>query len=91
MKRYTMLGALAALVLTGAAAAGCGKGEAANNPADSVRTAVLGPDDVARAARRDLIAGVPVSGTLQPSVEVRIASPIPEVVEQVFVKEGQAV
>lgn len=91
MKRYTMLGTLAALALAGAGIVGCGKGEAANQPADSVRTAVLGPDDVAHAARRDLIAGVPVSGTLQPSVEVRIASPIPEVVEQVFVKEGQAV
>ena len=91
MKRYTMLGALTALALAGAAMTGCGKGEAAGHPADSLRTAVLGPDDVARAARRDLIAGVPVSGTLQPSVEVRIASPIPEVVEQVFVKEGQAV
>jgi RND family efflux transporter MFP subunit len=91
MKRYTMLGALAALALTGATLAGCGKGTAAEQAADSIRTAVLGPDDVARAARRDLIAGVPVSGTLQPSVEVRIASPIPEVVEQVYVKEGQAV
>ena len=91
MKRYTMLGALTALALVGAGIAGCGRGKAAGQPADSLRTAVLGPDDVVRAARRDLIAGVPVSGTLQPSVEVRIASPIPEVVEQVFVKEGQAV
>src|SRR5512143_1926073 len=91
MKRYTMLGTLAALALAGAGIAGCGKGTAAEQPAGSVRTAVLGPDDVARAARRDLIAGVPVSGTLEPAVEVRIASPIPEVVEQVFVKEGQAV
>lgn len=91
MKRYTMLGALTALAFAGAGIAGCGKGEAAGQPADSLRSAVLGPDDVARAARRDLIAGVPVSGTLQPSLEVRIASPIPEVVDQVLVKEGQAV
>src|SRR5512146_565174 len=91
MKRYTMLGTLAALALAGAGIAGCGKGTAAEQPAGSVRTAVLGPDDVARAARRDLIAGVPGSGTLEPAVEGRIASPIAEVVEQVFVKEGQAV
>lgn len=91
MKRYTMLGTLAALALAGAGIAGCHKGTAAEQPAGSARTAVLGPDDVARAARRDLIAGVPVSGTLEPAVEVRIASPIPEVVDQVFVKEGQAV
>jgi RND family efflux transporter MFP subunit len=91
MKRYTMLGTLSVLVLTGAGIPGCGKGTAAEQPADSLGTAVLGPDDVTRAARRDLIAGVPVSGTLQPSLEVRIASPIPEVVDQVLVKEGEAV
>jgi len=91
MKRYTMLGTLSVLVLTGAGIAGCGKGTAAEQPADSLRAAVLGPDDVARAVRRDLIAGVPVSGTLHPSLEVRIASPIPEVVDQVLVKEGEAV
>lgn len=91
MKRHTMLGALTALALAGAGLTGCGKGTAAEKTADSLRTAVLGPDDVARVARRDLIAGVPVSGTLQPAVEVRIASPIPEVVDQVLVKEGQAV
>jgi len=39
----------------------------------------------------DLIAGVPVSGTLDPAVVIRIASPIPEVVEAVYVKEGEAV
>ena len=91
MKRYAIRSALAGLALGGATLTGCGKGEAAGQPADSIRAAVLGPNDVARAARRDLIAGVPVSGTLQPSLEVRISSPIPEVVEQVLVKEGQAV
>lgn len=91
MKRYTILGAVTLLAAAGATLAGCGRGAEAGQPADSVRAAVLGPDDVARAARADLIAGVPVSGTLQPSLEVRIASPIPEVVEQVLVKEGQPV
>jgi len=37
------------------------------------------------------VSGVPVSGTLEPSVEVRIASPIPEVLEEVLVREGDTV
>jgi RND family efflux transporter MFP subunit len=92
MKRYILAGALATVILAGAIIARCGRGaEAADTLADSARAAVLGPDDVTRVARRNLIAGVPVSGTLQPAVEVRIASPIPEVVDEVLVKEGQAV
>jgi RND family efflux transporter MFP subunit len=92
MKRYMIVGALATVVLAGVIIVRCGRGvEAADSPADSTRAAVLGPDDVARVVRRDLIAGVPVSGTLQPALEVRITSPIPEVVDQVLVKEGQAV
>ena len=92
MKRYMILGALASVLLAGVIIARCGRGaEAADTPADSARAAVLGPDDVAPVVRRDLIAGVPVSGTLQPAVEVRIASPIPEVVDEVLVKEGQPV
>jgi membrane fusion protein (multidrug efflux system) len=87
-----MLGTVAAVTLAAVAMARCGGGaEAADTPADSIRTAVLGPDDVAPVTRRDLIAGIPVSGTLQPSEEVRITSPIPEVVDQVLVKEGEAV
>ena len=53
--------------------------------------AVLGPNDVAQVQKSDLIAGVPVSGTLEPAVDIRIASPIAEVLEAVLVKEGQAV
>jgi membrane fusion protein, multidrug efflux system len=93
MKRYIILGGLAGIVLVAALAARRGEraGAATRAATDSTAAAVLGPSDLARAARRDLIAGLPVSGTLEPSLEVRIASPIPEVVEQVFVKEGQAV
>jgi RND family efflux transporter MFP subunit len=93
MKRYVILGALAGLVLIGVLAGRRGEraGAATRAAADSGHVAVLGGSDVARAARVDLIAGVPVSGTLDPSLVIRIASPIPEVVEEVFVKEGQAV
>ncbi len=93
MKRYLVVGALAGVALIAALAVRRAEraGAATRVAADSSRVAVLGQADVARAARADLIAGVPVSGTLEPSLEVRIASPIPEVVEQVLVKEGQAV
>jgi RND family efflux transporter MFP subunit len=92
MKRYMIFGAIATILVAGVTVARCSSGaEAADTPADSVRAAVLGPDDVASVARRDLIEGVPVSGTLQPALEVRIASPIPEVLDAVLVKEGQAV
>jgi len=95
MKRYLIGGGLAGVLLiallasrhTDRARAATGGAEAT----DSTRVAVLGASDVARAARSDLVAGVPVSGTLEPALVVRIASPIPEVVEQVLVKEGQAV
>ncbi len=92
MKRYLIVGALVggALLVLVAARRG-GRGEAARAAADTARVAVLGPSDVAPAARTDLISGVPVSGTLEPAVDIRLASPIPEVVEQVLVKEGQAV
>ena len=93
MKRYVIVGAVAGVLLIGVLAARRGeRAGAAPRPApDSVRAAVLGSTDVARVAPTDLISGVPVSGTLKPSLEVRIASPIAEVVDAVLVKEGQAV
>jgi RND family efflux transporter MFP subunit len=54
-------------------------------------SSVLGPNDVAQVEKADLVEGIPLSGTLQPAVDVRIASPIPEVIEQVLVNEGDAV
>src|SRR5262245_11844595 len=81
------------LAAAGLLLSGC-KGETGKAETSSERPAsvsILGPNDVATADHRDLIEGLPVSGTLQPAVDVRIASPIPEVVEEVLVKEGQAV
>jgi len=93
MKRYLIGGALAGVVLIALVASRrADRARAATRgPIDSTRVAVLGTNDVARAARIDLISGVPVSGTLEPALVIRIASPIPEVVEQVLVKEGEAV
>ncbi len=90
--RILAFAALAALL-----AAGCG-GEAnpkpaAGAPATSVAAdaALLAPTDVASAARLDLAAGVPVSGTLSAAWEAQITSPFDDVVEEVLVREGQRV
>jgi len=93
MKRYIIGGAVVGVALIAIVAARRGEraGAATRGAADSMRAVVLGSNDVAHVKRADVISGVPVSGTLQPSLVVRIASPIPEVVEQVLVKEGQAV
>jgi multidrug efflux pump subunit AcrA (membrane-fusion protein) len=93
MKRYVIVGAVAGAVLIALLAARRGEraGAATHTSADSGHTFELGASDLVRAARVDLIAGVPVSGTLDPSVVVRIASPIPDVVEAVLVREGEAV
>lgn len=94
MKRYLILGALVVVALIAVAAAHRAEragATPATTTADSSSVAVLGANDVARAARADLITGVPVSGTLRPALSIRIASPIAEVVQVVLVKEGQAV
>lgn len=93
MKRYVIAGALIGVALLAVAAArGSRTGAAATAAsADSSHAAVLGPSDIAQAKVVDVLAGVPVSGTLEPAVDVRISAPIPEVVDQVLVKEGQAV
>jgi len=86
--------ALALTVAAGLAAlAGCGgqTGKAETTGAAARPAALLGPNDVWTATRADLIAGVPISGTLDPAVDIRINSPTPEVLERVLVEEGQAV
>jgi membrane fusion protein (multidrug efflux system) len=91
--RILIVAALAALV-----AAGCGgasnKKPVAGTPASPeaiADAALLAPTDVAVAARLDLAAGVPVSGTLSAGWEARITSPFDDIVEEVLVREGQVV
>ncbi|MBI1966593.1 MAG: efflux RND transporter periplasmic adaptor subunit [Gemmatimonadetes bacterium] len=93
MKRYLTVGALAGVALIVILAArSSGRTDVPERAeADLARTAVLGPSDVASATRADLIAGVPVSGTLDPAIDIRITSPAPEVLDAVVVKEGEAV
>lgn len=89
--RYRVM-AVGALVL--AALGGCGAregGRDATAGTDSTRTAFLAASDVQRLGRADLSAGIPVSGTLEPAVDVTISAPLGEVLDEVMVKEGQAV
>ncbi|MFI5370651.1 MAG: efflux RND transporter periplasmic adaptor subunit [Candidatus Eisenbacteria bacterium] len=79
---------LAALV----SLAGCGGSRTSANPgAGDPPAALLAATDVALSARTDLVAGLPVSGTLTPATEVLIGAPLAEVIEEVPVREGQIV
>jgi multidrug efflux pump subunit AcrA (membrane-fusion protein) len=94
MQAYRSLVLALAVVTVAAAVAGCRdatqKAEATDS-ASARPASVLGPSDVWTVQHTDLIAGVPVSGTLEPNVDIKINSPTPEVLDEVLVKEGQAV
>jgi RND family efflux transporter MFP subunit len=81
-------------------AAGCGGERGGAKAADEetakkgktdAGAALLAASDVGAATRADLVAGVPVSGTLAPWVDVRISAPVVEVIDEVLVREGQSV
>src|SRR5436853_2854346 len=67
------------------------QGKAESPDGRRLTAAVLGPNDVAQVVKTDVVEGIPVSGTLEPAVDVKIASPIAEVVTAVLVNEGQSV
>ena len=76
-------------------AAGCGgakekQGDAAAQDALNA-PARLAATDIAIATRLDLAAGIPVSGSLEPAIDVRITAPVTEMIDRVLVKEGDAV
>src|SRR5262245_35579272 len=92
MTRVTMSALLAVGALTiSQIACGGESSKAETRAAAAPATSVLGPNDVATVEKTDIVEGIPVSGTLEPAVDVRIASPIPEVIEAVMVNEGEAV
>lgn len=62
----------------------------AQTGADAQRISV-GPSDVATAARTTLVAGVPVSGSLEPKVSITVGAPMAEQIVETFVDEGQRV
>jgi RND family efflux transporter MFP subunit len=70
-----------------AALAGCG----AKRDTAGTEAALLSPRDLSPVTRTDLATGLPVQGTLEPSVDVSVIAPYPEVLDAVLVKEGQAV
>jgi RND family efflux transporter MFP subunit len=86
-----MPAAAVALVAFGPAMlAGCG-GKTDAKSAATPAAALLARGDVATVTRTDLVAGVPVSGTLAPALDVRISAPMSELIDQVLVREGQPV
>ncbi|HTO89807.1 MAG TPA: efflux RND transporter periplasmic adaptor subunit [Candidatus Sulfotelmatobacter sp.] len=91
MKRVTKLWMGAALLAL-VAVYGCG-GKSGDSAAAGVaqNAALLAASDVGVVTRTDLTSGVPVSGTLTPSVDVKVTAPMAELIEQVLVREGQAV
>ena len=81
---------IASMLLGVLAVAGCGGGAKSTKNATAESAALLAAADVGRVVTTDLAAGVPVSGTLTPSVDVKISSPMAEVLD-VLVSEGQHV
>jgi RND family efflux transporter MFP subunit len=80
---------LAAVLALGGCAGSQDSATAEQKAAD--RALLLGARDVAEVERADLAAGVPVSGTLRPATDIHITAPAPDQLDQVLVKEGQAV
>jgi membrane fusion protein (multidrug efflux system) len=88
MKRF---GLTAAAALAAALTAACGgktDGVQAENAPGKIS---LGASDVGVAVRTTVRSGVPVSGALEPKVDITVGAPLAEQVVEVFVDEGQAV
>jgi len=83
----TLAATLVALLST----TGCGrKGDVADADAEAAKIS-LGASDVATAVRATLSSGVPVSGSLEPKVNITVGSPMAEQLVETFVEEGQRV
>lgn len=88
MKRSAI--ALAAAVAAALSTAGCQRQAAAGADAAQQKITV-GAADVATAARADVWSGVPVSGPLEPKVDITVGAPIAEQLVETYVDEGQRV
>ena len=88
MKRAVIASLFASMLI---ALAGCGGGAKTTKSVTAESAALLAAADVGRVVTTDLAAGVPVSGTLTPLVDVKISSPMAEIIEAVLVSEGQHV
>lgn len=81
---------IASMLLGVVALAGCG-GAKTTRSTTTESAALLAAADVGHVVTTDLAAGVPVSGTLTPSLDVKISAPMAEIIDAVLVSEGQHV
>ena len=81
---------LAILMLTGTFVAGCGPRKAAD-ATETEAPVVVGPENIAVAAKTTLLDGPAISGTLGAEREARVRAELGGSVLQVFVEPGQAV
>lgn len=89
MKRF---GLPIAATLAVALAAGCGERNTDSAQAENAPEKIsIGASDVATAVRTTLHAGVPVSGSLEPKVQITVGAPVAEQIVEMFLEEGQAV
>ena len=89
MKRF---GVTAAAALAAAIAAGCGGQSADGARAENAPERIsMGASDVATVALATLRAGVPVSGSLEPKVQITVGAPVAEQIVEMYVDEGQPV
>ena len=92
MNRHTLVYMAAALAVA-LTLHGCAQSDSAAKTGEKAEAeaVLLAPADVAEVRVADLSAGVPVSGSLRPSVDIKLTAPLPDLIEQVLVQEGQAV
>jgi RND family efflux transporter MFP subunit len=88
MKRFGLLVAAALAAALSTACGGKTDGAQAENAPVKI---TLGASDVGVALRTTVRSGVPVSGALEPKVDITVGAPLAEQVVEMFVDEGQAV
>ncbi len=90
--RWTLaIASLMAVLACGGEGGDASGEEAAPAAAAAEQRSVLGPEDVAVAARSDLAAGVVLTGSLQPYKVVRVKAQVPGTVRGIRVDRGTAV
>ena len=88
MKRF---GLTVAAVLATALFTACGGKTDAAVEGNAAAKITIGASDVGAAIRTTVQSGVPVSGTLEPKVDITVGAPLAEQVVEMFVDEGQNV
>ncbi len=89
MTRYGIPVAVA--LVAALSTSGCKAKEGDAQSGGAAQRITVGASDVATAARATLSSGVPVSGSLEPKVNITVGAPMAEQVVETFVEEGQRV